>query len=278
MIITCPKCSSKFKVDDALKEKTGVKMRCSVCSNIFSPFDDTEHLIKPSPDNTELEKSSSPKPDTSEEQAPLDTGLTFTQEEKQETPQTPEPAAEKKSNLKNLFKGLIVMLIIAIALILSYNKGAINLFNRKNAEQAQPEQSFAFTIKDSDTTFKNLTNKAQEHVFLIKGIVRKNEKKPLKTLMIEVRILDKDKNPLAVKTVYAGNLPSDSDFEIKTEAEIDAMLMDGTKPLGVLSEVDEIPYCAAFFGEKALKATSIQSEVKEYIWEQADSATTKKAD
>ncbi|MDR1165016.1 MAG: zinc-ribbon domain-containing protein [Deltaproteobacteria bacterium] len=38
MIITCANCQTKFKVDDALIKKTGTRVRCSNCQNVFTVF------------------------------------------------------------------------------------------------------------------------------------------------------------------------------------------------------------------------------------------------
>ncbi|MFO7754224.1 MAG: zinc-ribbon domain-containing protein, partial [Desulfobacteraceae bacterium] len=38
MIITCDKCSTKFNLDETLIKQTGSKVRCSVCSKVFTAF------------------------------------------------------------------------------------------------------------------------------------------------------------------------------------------------------------------------------------------------
>jgi hypothetical protein len=143
----------------------------------------------------------------------------------------------------------------------------LNFFGNKQDTQPKQVETFPFSIRDADTTFKMLSTDDQGQVLVIKGIVKKNIKKPLKNLQIEIRILDKNRQVIATKTVYAGNIPIDADFNSKKEPDIDAILMDGSKTLGVLSQMDEIPFSVAFYGTQALSTASIQAEVKEFVWQ-----------
>jgi predicted Zn finger-like uncharacterized protein len=275
MIIVCPKCSSKFKVDDSLLQKQGIRMRCSVCSNIFTLEREIPDLVEPESDKPEAENLQKKQNgyDVKYESAPIDTGLTFSADKQ---PVADKPAAEKPAitrktkprNLRNTLTGLFVMIIIIIALILSYSKtGRLNFFDGFGNKSSRQETVYPFSIKDTDTAFKYLNIGETGQVLIIKGIVRKNENKPLKSLQVEIRIYDKDSNLLAAKTVYAGRVPLDTDFLLKKEPDIDAILMDGRGSLGVLSQVNEIPFSVAFYGQPILNTSSIQAEVKEYVWQ-----------
>lgn len=274
MIITCPNCSSKFKVDDSLLQKQGIKMRCSVCSNIFTPQretpDATEHETGKSDPGDLWDKKS--RQSVPYESAPIDTGLTFSEDKPSviKVPVIEKTVITKKDrprNIRNTLTGLFAMIIIIIALILSYSKGGGLRFFEKNDTSTQQSPVYPFSIKDTDIAFKYLNTENQGQILIIKGIVRKNENKPLKTLLVEIRIYDKDNKLLATKSVYAGKVLLDTDFLIKKEPDIDAILMDSSKSLGVLSQVNEIPYSVAFYGEPVLNTSSIQTEVKEYIWQ-----------
>lgn len=274
MIITCPNCSSKFKVDDALLQKQGIKMRCSVCSNIFTLQRETPDAIEPETAKSEIEGLQDKKSRQSipYESAPIDTGLTFSEDKPSviKIPVIEKPDIAKKDkprSIKNTLTGLFAMIIIIIALILSYSKGGGLRFFEKDDTSSQQITAYPFSIKDTDTSFKYLNTENQGQVLIINGIVRKNENKPLKTLLVEVRIYDKDNKLLATKAVYAGKVPLDTDFLLKKEPDIDAVLMDSSKSLGVLSQVNEIPYSVGFYGQPVLNTSSIQSEVKEYIWQ-----------
>ncbi len=45
MIITCKACSTNFNLDDSVLKKEGTKVRCSVCSSIFTAFPPQEDLL-----------------------------------------------------------------------------------------------------------------------------------------------------------------------------------------------------------------------------------------
>jgi predicted Zn finger-like uncharacterized protein len=275
MIITCPNCSSKFKVDDTLLKKQGIKMRCSVCSKIFTPERELPDVIEPETGKPEIENLQDKKSryNLPHESAPIDTGLTFSEDrpsfEKESVIEKPVITKKARtSNTKNTFTGLFAMIIIIIALILSYSKGGgLRFFGKNDDTSTQQAPVYPFSIKDTDTAFKYLNTENQGQILIIKGIVRKNENKPLKTLQVEIRIYDKGSKLLAAKTVYAGRVQLDTDFLIKKEPDIDSLLMDSSSSLGVLSKVNEIPYSVAFYGQSVLNTSSIQAEVKEYIWQ-----------
>jgi predicted Zn finger-like uncharacterized protein len=275
MIITCPNCSSKFKVDDTLVQKQGIKMRCSVCSNIFTPEREIPDAIEIETGKSEIEDLQDKKSRHSipYESAPIDTGLTFSEDKSSviKEPVIEKPVITRKDkprSIKNTLTGLFAMIIIIIALILSYSKGGgLRFFEKNDDTSTQQAPVYPFSIKDTDTAFRYLNTEDRGQILLIKGIVRKNENKPLKTLQVEIRIYDKGNKLLATKTVYAGKVLLDTDYLIKKEPDIDAILMDSSKPLGVLSEVNEIPYSVAFYGQSVLNTSSIRAEVKEYIWQ-----------
>jgi predicted Zn finger-like uncharacterized protein len=275
MIIACPNCSSKFKVDDTLVQKQGIKMRCSVCSNIFTLKMEIPDVNEPETGKSEIEDIQDKKSrySTSYESAPIDTGLTFSGDKPSviKEPVIEKPVITKKDkprSIKNTLTGLFAMIIIIIALILSYSKGGgLRFFEKNDDTSTQQAPVYPFSIKDTDTAFKYLNTEDRGQILIIKGLVRKNENKPLKTLQVEIRIYDKGNKLLATKTVYAGTVLLDTDYLIKKEPDIDTILMDSSKPLGVLSEVNEIPYSVAFYGQSVLNTSSIQAEVKEYIWQ-----------
>jgi predicted Zn finger-like uncharacterized protein len=275
MIITCPKCSSRFKIDDALLQRQGIKMRCSICSNIFTPEQKVPDVIESETGKHETEdtQDKNSRHSISYDSVPIDTGLSFSEDRPPVVNETviEKPEIIKKirpRSIRNTLTGLFAMIIVIIALILSYSKGGgLRFFEKNGNTLTQQGQVYPFSIKDTDTTFKYLNIENQGQILIIKGIVRKNENKPLKALQVEIRIYDKDNKLLAAKTVYAGKVPPDNDFLIKKEPDIDAMLMDRSNTLGVLSQVNEIPYSAAFYGQPVLNTSSIKAEVKEYIWQ-----------
>ncbi len=275
MIITCPNCSSKFKIDDTLLQRQGIKMRCSVCSHIFMPEQKAPDAVESETGVHETESTSNKDriQGISYESLPIDTGLSFSEDRSPVVHETAveQPEITKKTrprSIRNTLTGLFAMIIVIIALILSYSKGGgLRFFERNGDTSTRQGPVYPFLIKETDTTFKYLNLENQGQILIIKGIVRKNENKPLKALQVEIRIYDKDNRLLAAKTVYAGKVPTDNDFLIKKEPDIDAVLMDRSNTLGVLSQVNEIPYSVAFYGQPVLNTSTIKAEVKEYIWQ-----------
>jgi|SaaInl8_200m_RNA_FD_contig_81_234460_length_1350_multi_4_in_0_out_0_1 predicted Zn finger-like uncharacterized protein len=65
MIISCEECKTRFNLDETLLSKTGSKVRCCVCKNIFIAY--PEVLIESiSPDDTGPEKTEKSDPDAEE--------------------------------------------------------------------------------------------------------------------------------------------------------------------------------------------------------------------
>jgi len=66
MIIECPQCSTKFKLDDSKIGSQGVKVRCSKCKHIFTVYKEEEKPPEPEPEPAPEPPSSEKKEESSE--------------------------------------------------------------------------------------------------------------------------------------------------------------------------------------------------------------------
>ncbi|HQP31353.1 MAG TPA: hypothetical protein PLB81_08490, partial [Deltaproteobacteria bacterium] len=139
----------------------------------------------------------------------------------------------------------------------------------KGTPEAMPdlERGPFFAISGEDITYEIVINRVEGTTLVVKGLVQKLTKKPLKSLLVEVRIYDQNKNLLATKTAYGGILPDQEEFASNKEADIDTLLTAEPQSLGALSSADEIPFAVAFFGRAAQEGVSFQVEVKEFLWQ-----------
>lgn len=87
MIVQCKKCNSKFKFDESKLKEKGIKVKCSVCSNIFRVYPENKEAIKEPeiPPEIETEEVASKEEEIKEEKEPVEeVMLDQEQEEDQE--------------------------------------------------------------------------------------------------------------------------------------------------------------------------------------------------
>lgn len=304
-VIECPNCKSKFKVGDAILQREQVKLRCSFCAHVFtyqlqpelSLEQEFENLLsgegkKPPAEDFELEeteiKEAGEEPEAEANMGPL--GVPFKETEAPQPDsvireidsilgaseevgsfraiERPSEAEEETPKARRYWIwGLAGLIVIMLAVGGYFFKDLMQAFQSAPETMPDLERGPFFAISGDSITYEIAISRVEGTTLVVKGLVQKLNQRPLKSLLVEVRIYDQNKGLLATKTAYGGILPDQEEFVSNKEADIDALLMAEPQSLGALSSAEEIPFAVAFFGRTAQEGVSFQVEVKEFHWQ-----------
>ncbi|MCD6570111.1 MAG: zinc-ribbon domain-containing protein [Deltaproteobacteria bacterium] len=288
MIVECPNCHSKFKVDDSMLTREDVRMRCSICSHVFK-FD----KLKGSSLEQEIEEALETKKNSLQEQldSPKQKSLEETTDE--EALQTqPEsvikeidsilgsgeeagdtqvdiglPPQEKKKRSKKYWLVALILIIIIGSCVWFMRDRLFELDNSvEDTSQDMLERGPFFNIPEGSVTYETLNNYKEGTVLVIKGVIKKLTKRPVGSVLVQARLYDSNKNLIASRDAYAGIIPNSSEFTRQKSTEINALLGSRPADTGILPSSVDIPFVVAFFGDPARRGTSFQVEVKEFHW------------
>ena len=296
IIVTCPKCHSKFRFSSEGLKDNAVKMRCSVCAHIFAYTIESEasvekefetllssrqEVIKTSPQETPAEEgiTESPLEETPGEKKQEDTetqpesvmreidsilgsGTEIAEEE-------PLPVQQKTKQRSPLVFMLLVIVLLAIGLsILWFYRDKLPFFERPSHNKAQVvlERGPYFTIPENKITYELLTHEKEGSVLVVRGGVRKLTPKTVESILIEARVYDSTGKQLESRLAYAGIVPDTSEFTRQAGKDIEALLTSQPATPGSSIPSEDIPFVVAFFGRPAQEAVSFQIEVKEFHW------------
>ena len=296
IIVTCPKCHSKFRFSSEGLKDNAVKMRCSVCAHIFAYTIESEasvekefetllssrqEVIKTSPQETSAEEgiTESPLEETPGEKKQEDTetqpesvmreidsilgsGTEIAEEE-------PLPVQQKTKQRSPLVFMLLVIVLLAIGLsILWFYRDKLPFVERPSHNKAQVvlERGPYFTIPENKITYELLTHEKEGSVLVVRGGVRKLTPKTVESILIEARVYDSTGKQLESRLTYAGIVPDTSEFTRQAGKDIEALLTSQPATPGSSIPSEDIPFVVAFFGRPAQEAVSFQIEVKEFHW------------
>jgi predicted Zn finger-like uncharacterized protein len=305
-VVECPNCGSKFKINKDVLPKEAVKMRCSVCSHIFSyslpestdleqDFDELlkgtnegELEEKPLEMSTPLERREEITESAEQIKPEGETGEKSSEEEVQPESVIREidsilgsgdavTAAEEVLVLEKVpGKGISLKLKVTLAILalliigagLWFMKDYFPSLKMSLGGLGQPitERGPFFSIPDDSVTYEMLTNNSEGSVLVVKGIIKKLTAKPLRSVMIEARVYDQRNNLIESRSAYAGIVPESSELMQQNSSDIETLLTAEPRSLGALATSSDIPFAVAFFGKSARDGYSIQVEVKEFHW------------
>ncbi len=289
MIVECPNCHSKFKVDDSMLTREEIRMRCSICSHVFK-FD----KLKSMPLDKEIEEALETQKDVLQEQVegpPQEDQEEASDEEAiQIQPESVikeidsilgsdeqlgidqvdtqlSPKAKKKGGRRFLLVILIILIIIGI-LAWFMRERLFELYSPpEDTTQGMLERGPFFNIPESSVTYEILNNYKEGTVLVIKGMIKSLTKRPVGYILVQAKVYDRNKNLIASRETYAGIIPNSSEFTKQGSSEINALL--GSRPVDIeMSPLSvDIPFAVAFFGDAARRGESFQVEVKEFHWQ-----------
>ncbi len=301
MVVICPNCHSKFKINKGVLVKKTVKMRCSACSHIFSYTQESEPTLEQEFDSIIAEKSSLPEnlePEALAEDQ--DFGMTETAPEEVPEEESAPPEEEeqpesvmreidsilgaggevgrgngekirrpgKSTTPRRVIMSVLVLLLVFASVAVWLMKDRIPFLkeNQEELQQAVLERGPFFTIPDESVTYEMLTNHQEGSVLVIKGVIKKLTGKPLESVMVQARVYDTAGKLIETRNAYAGIVPDPSELMQQKSTDINSLLSAEPSTMGALSSSPDIPFAVAFFGRTALDGVSFQVEVKEFHW------------
>lgn len=300
-VVECPSCRSRFKIDKYALPKKTVKMRCSVCSHIFSYSPVEEGVIEQDFDNIIGTRDSQIEEDFSQASlaADLTEGISESGETKEpeggeateievqpesvireidsilgageEVAGENEQISRESSGKRSIFRVLVPVALIVIVFAgigLWIMKDSLPFFKQTSGAQNQPvlERGPFFSIPDESVTYEMFANSSEGSVLVVKGIIRKLTPKPLKSVMVQARVYDRNSNLIESRNAYAGIIPESAELIRQKGSDIETLLSAEPSTMGVLATSPDIPFAVAFFGRPAREGFSFQVEVKEFHW------------
>ncbi|MBN2298924.1 MAG: zinc-ribbon domain-containing protein [Deltaproteobacteria bacterium] len=302
MVVTCPQCHSKFKLNKESFVKDKIKMRCSICSHIFTFQPEGEPSLEQEFDSLISTQEESLSESLEDRQFSEDFGIEITETPEEEEPEKkkteqgsdfqPESVIReidsilgageeiglKKAGTARKTGGsrfplamvisvvIIIAIFAAIALWIVKDRIPFLQSTDKEFQQAVLDRGPFFSIKEESVTYEMLTNHQEGTVLVVKGVIKKLTTKPLESVMVQARIYDKDNKLIESRSAYAGIVPDSSELMRQKSNDINILLTAEPRSMGALASSSDIPFAVAFFGRPALDGASFQVEVKEFHW------------
>jgi predicted Zn finger-like uncharacterized protein len=268
MIVECPVCHAKFRVDDKLITKPQVMMKCSKCSYTFE-FQKPAGLEKivgmPKPKHEELQKEQTETPTPVKEKSSKLPGSWKDGKGALINPKwLDEDHAEMEfltKDMRNtnraLWIGLILIFILAGAGVWILRD---RLFGPSVEQELSDKGIPLFNIPEEKVTYEVLYHPNEGPMLVIRGAADMLVKDPVKSIQIQARVYDKDKNLLAASESYAGIVLKNSDLINSARADMETLL--GTEQdISSLSNQEGAPFVIVFWGDVAKNGASFQIEV-----------------
>jgi predicted Zn finger-like uncharacterized protein len=302
-VVQCPGCNSKFRIDLKALQKKTVKMRCSVCSHVFSydpatgpvieqDFDSVigthdgqleESFSQPSLEElageiTESTEPSEPGTEESHEASievepesvirEIDSILGTGSEVAEGDADVSKKPSRDGSTLKMIISVVLIILVFLGISLWIMKDSLIPLLKQDAREQSRAvlEKGPFFSIPEETVTYELLSNNSEGAVLVVKGVIRKLTSKPLKSVLVQARVYDRNNNLIESRNAYAGIIPESDELIRRKGSDIETLLSAEPRTLGTLSTSPDIPFAVAFFGRPAREGFSFQVEVKEFHW------------
>lgn len=310
-VVECPKCSSKFKIQKDILSKETVKMRCSVCSHVFTfpsmekeaidkDFDlligtndgeleekppqesvsldmnediagvteITETIDEEKPEDADRKEAKPAEPEIQPESVirEIDTILGSGEEVASAQDEQGQGKGSGKRMSSKVKASLAALAILFLVIGFWVMKDYLPFGSQKGLDDSVLERGPFFSIPQDGVTYEILTNNSEGAVLVVKGVIRKLNPKPLKSVLVEARVYDQNNNLIESRTAFAGIVPESTEFKRQKSSDIDTLLTAEPRTLGVLETSPDIPFAVAFFGKPAREGYSIQVEVKEFHW------------
>jgi len=238
MLVTCTSCQSVFKLAD--NDDPNIKMRCSICSNVFALKE-----ARVLPDNTSLEER---------EESNFRLNSSF--------------AKKTKTTKRGGLLSRLILIVFFIGIFLGgilwnftpYLVSVKALFNRENIE-AMEKQNKAVDdliqrvrllelINVRQFVVPNSENEKFDKLTIIEGQVINNFDEPRSFIELEATLYDAERNPLGEKTQMAGPKVSFFQLQVLGELELEQALRDNIAILNYNTNVEPnetVPFTFIFY-------------------------------
>ena len=209
MEVKCPLCSSRFNLPDAAARQ-GVKLRCSVCKNVF-PLGGEQAA-----------------PSSVEAAGPI---------------AAPPPKPRSRRTLLFVLVPLLVCLLCGAAyFFLGFDRA------EPPTDQDLAKKVALLTMRNVRQYY--VDNEKVGRVFVIEGRVVNEFPQPKELIAVEAAIYDKDKKALAVKKQLAGTQLSLFQLQVLSEKEMESFLNNKVEILTNNTNVrhgGEVPFMVLFY-------------------------------
>lgn len=219
MEVKCPQCNSRFNLSDAMA-RPGVKLRCTVCKNVFSP---------PIAPRTAAEKAGA---------GPA----------RQRAEKLPEMARTKRG-----ITGRVLILLLSL-IVLAALGGGVYFYSfymkRDNDAAAVDVGQNVSMLTMRNVRQYNVLNEKVGKVFVIEGKVINEFPVPKDFIELEGAIYDRSKKPLAIKKQLAGTQLSLFQLQVLSEKEMESFLNNKIEILANNTNVPtggEVPFMILFY-------------------------------
>lgn len=221
MEVTCPKCSSRFNLPDAVA-KPGAKLRCSVCKEVFA--------LEVQPARASQEASSS------------NFDIDFN---------------EKLSmgNEKKGSKGRSIAIVVLLLCLIGGAGGAWWYFKMYTPAKQVAVPEISLEKKVEMLTMRNVrqyyvNNEKIGQIFVIEGKVVNEFPEPKELIEVEATLYDMDKKALVTKKQLAGTSLSLFQLQVLGEKELETFLGNKIEILSNNTNIatgGEVPFMVLFY-------------------------------
>lgn len=236
MIVTCPKCSTRYNLPDA-SARPDAKARCTVCRHVFPLA------------GAESPAGGAHAPETAA-RASADVSDIIGEVKGYDLDATPRKPEEKKRKRTSLVVALVMVLLVA------GGAAAWKFMPRggeKKTQDAAQQASASDQIKN--IALRNvrqyyINNEKLGQVSVIEGRVVNNFTTPRELIKIEASLYDKDGNTVVSKTQLCGTTVSLFHLQVLSEQELETALHNKIDVLTNNTNVapsGEVPFMVVFY-------------------------------
>lgn len=281
MIITCRRCSTKFRLDDALVSPLA-KAKCTFCGNIFIMADGMENADFQT--NINAHEKVAPESILSEAESSKKAVDAILKEDRDLYDVDGKSKKNKKFKPVLWAVGTVLLLLIVVGGIYALDPFGWRLESTAtNASAAasgtastpvtptsdrsitDPEALNNITLFDVKQYYAN-NNKLGGKLFIIEGSVVNNFPEPVDLIRVEASLMDKDKNVIVSNQQFCGISVSYFQLQVLTEKELTEALSNKLEVLSKNMNVQpggKVPFIFVFrsvppsvraFGVKVIEA------------------------
>ncbi len=201
VVISCPECATKFRLEDTRVSEGGAKVRCSRCKHIF-----------------EVKKQAEPVPMPPEEIFPSQDG--------------PPAAAERQVQKPRKRGRRLLHTVIGIGLIVVAGVIGLELFKEEFTQSILPIVRQYIGLGEAPEGFVSVENERVYflenihlgNIFVIEGQAVNHWNEPRSFIKVKGSLLDSKGKPVGEKTAYCGNILSEKDLKEMSGEEIEKSL------------------------------------------------------
>lgn len=264
MIVQCPNCDTKFRLDETLLGQDGSRVRCSRCSHVFkvsppSPDDDSDVV-----DDSEFEwlkdmnvaggsdVDEAPEPEPERISGPLyekKDGKISLEIQATETPRT--------KALTWVLAGIALVSVVLFAILVLFPDTKHTIRSQFTSEEKEPVPEQPEPLTEDQISLISLQNVRQYFVsnekigqlFVIEGKARNDFPAPMELVKLEASLFDGEGQVVERQEFLAGNTVSLFQLQILSDEELQEALQ---AKVGILSNNTnlrpgmDVPFMAVF--------------------------------